>query len=229
MTPSSPVFYIDTPTRLERRALWLIVAAMLCGSLWMTDDYLTWLLEVFWVVLALPALPLIWKRLPLTQILCWLLAIHALILIHGGTHTYAEAPLGFTLKDLFGFERNPWDRIGHLMQGFEPAILAREMLLRFTPLRRGKLLIYLVLAICLSFSAFFELMEWWAALSFGADADAFLALQGDVWDTQWDMFLCLVGAAFSLLLLSRLHNRQLGLPDAKARDKRAFSAFPPGQ
>ncbi|MDR3324241.1 MAG: DUF2238 domain-containing protein, partial [Zoogloeaceae bacterium] len=135
---------------------------------------------------------------------------HALVLIYGGTYTYAEAPLGFWLRDFFGFERNPWDRVGHLMQGFEPAILARELLLRFTPLKRGKLLIYLILAICLSFSAFFELMEWWAALLFGADADAFLAVQGDVWDTQWDMFLCLVGASLSLLLLSKVHNRQLG-------------------
>ena len=97
------------------------------------------------------------------------------------------------------------------MQGFVPAILARELLLRLTPLRRGGWLVYLVLAACLSFSALFELIEWWAALAFGADADAFLATQGDVWDTQWDMFLCLLGAMASLLLLSRLHDRQLGL------------------
>ena len=190
--------------------MWLLVAAALCGSLWVTDDRLTWMLEVFWIVLALPALALVWQRLPLTRLLCWLLAIHALVLIHGGTHTYAEAPLGFWLQDSFGFERNPWDRVGHLMQGIEPAILARELLLRFSPLKRGRLLTYLILTICLSFSAFFELMEWWAALLFGADADAFLALQGDVWDTQWDMFLCLIGASLSLLLLSRIHHRQLG-------------------
>ena len=96
------------------------------------------------------------------------------------------------------------------MQGFVPAILARELLLRRTPLRRGGWLVYLVLAACLSFSAFFELIEWWAALAYGADADAFLATQGDQWDTQWDMFLCLCGAAASLLLWSRLHDRQLG-------------------
>jgi putative membrane protein len=209
MTATPPDFYINTPTRLERRALWLVVALMLCGSFLITADYLTWFLELFWVVIALPLLPFLWKRLPLSQLLCWLLAIHALVLIHGGTHTYAQAPLGFALKDVFGFERNPWDRVGHFMQGFEPAILAREMLLRFSPLKRGKLLIYLVLAICLSFSAFFELMEWWAALIFGADAEAFLSLQGDVWDTQWDMFLCLTGASCALLFFSHLHNRQL--------------------
>jgi hypothetical protein len=110
----------------------------------------------------------------------------------------------------FGFERNPWDRVGHFMQGFVPAILARELLLRLTPLRRGGWLAYLVLAACLSFSAFFELIEWWAALAYGAEADAFLATQGDPWDTQWDMFLCLCGAIAALLLLRRLHDRQLG-------------------
>ena len=177
-------------------------------------DRLTWLLEVIWVIAALPILVLTWSRFPLTRLLCWLLLAHALVLIHGGTYTYAETPLGFWLRDTFaalGFEvsRNPWDRLGHLMQGFVPAILARELLLRRTPLRRGGWLIYLVLAACLSFSAFFELIEWWAALIYGADADAFLATQGDQWDTQWDMFLCLCGAAASLLLWSRLHDRQL--------------------
>jgi hypothetical protein len=125
------------------------------------------------------------------------------VLIYGGAHTYAETPLGFWLRDTFGLVRNPWDRVGHFMQGFVPAILARELLLRCTPLRRGGWLIYLVLASALSFSALFELIEWWAALVYGAQADAFLATQGDVWDTQWDMFLCLCGAALSLLLWSR--------------------------
>lgn len=112
---------------------------------------------------------------------------------------------------MLGTARNPWDRVGHWMQGFVPAILARELLLRLTPLRRGAWLVYLVLAATLSFSAFFELIEWWAALAFGADADAFLATQGDQWDTQWDMFLCLLGAMASLLVFSRWHDRQLGL------------------
>jgi putative membrane protein len=165
----------------------------------------------------MPIIALNWRRFPLTRLLCWLLVAHALVLIHGGAYTYAETPLGFWLRDAFaalGLEvtRNPWDRVGHLMQGFVPAILARELLLRCTPLRRGGWLVYLVLAACLSFSAFFELIEWWAALIYGADADAFLATQGDQWDTQWDMFLCLCGAALSLLLWSRLHDRQLGLP-----------------
>lgn len=198
------------PPRSERIALPALVIAALLWSAIAPKDRLTWFMEVVWVIAALPLLALSWRRLPLTRLLCWLLAAHALVLIYGGAHTYAETPLGFWLRDTLGFERNPWDRVGHFMQGFAPAILARELLLRLTPLRRGGWLAYLVLAAALSFSAFFELIEWWAALAFGADADAFLATQGDVWDTQWDMFLCLCGAALSLLLWSRLHDRQLG-------------------
>jgi putative membrane protein len=198
------------PGRIERVFLITVVVLALGWSLVIARDRLTWLLEVVWVIAALPLLAWRWSNFPLTRLLCWLLAAHALVLIYGGAYTYAQTPLGFWLRDLFDFERNPWDRVGHLMQGFVPAILARELLLRLTPLRRGGWLVYLVLAACLSFSAFFELIEWWSALAFGADADAFLATQGDVWDTQWDMFLCLLGAIASLLLWSRLHDRQLG-------------------
>jgi putative membrane protein len=203
------------PAPIERKLLLAIVLVALAVSGIAPKDRLTWLLEVIWVIVAIPIIALNWHRFPLTRLLCWLLVAHALVLIHGGAYTYAETPLGFRLRDAFaalGLEvtRNPWDRVGHLMQGFVPAILARELLLRCTPLRRGGWLIYLVLAACLSFSAFFELIEWWAALIYGADADAFLATQGDQWDTQWDMFLCLCGAALSLLLWSRLHDGQLG-------------------
>ena len=199
------------PTGAERIVLVVGVAVALAWSLLIAHDRLTWLLETVWVMAGLTLAAWRWKRFPLTRLLCWLLAAHALVLIHGGAHTYAQTPAGFWLQDLLGTARNPWDRVGHFMQGFVPAILARELLLRLTPLRRGGWLVYLVLAACLSFSALFELIEWWAALAFGADADAFLATQGDVWDTQWDMFLCLLGAMASLLLLSRLHDRQLGL------------------
>lgn len=203
------------PSRAERIGLLILVAGALLWSGIAPRDRLTWLLEVVWVIAALPLIVANWNRFPLTRLLCWLLAAHALVLIHGGAYTYAETPLGFWLRDAFAavgapVERNPWDRVGHFMQGFVPAILARELLLRLTPLKRGGWLVYLVLAAALSFSAFFELIEWWAALAFGADADAFLATQGDQWDTQWDMFLCLVGAALSLLLWSRRHDRQLG-------------------
>jgi putative membrane protein len=202
---------VATPaTPLERRLLPALVVGALLLSLAIAHDRLTWLLETAWVMLALPLVAWKWKAFPLTRLLCWLLAAHALVLIHGGAYTYAQTPAGFWLQDLLHTVRNPWDRVGHLVQGFVPAILARELLLRLTPLRRGGWLAYLVLAACLSFSALFELIEWWSALAFGADADAFLATQGDPWDTQWDMFLCLCGAIAALLLLSRLHDRQLG-------------------
>ena len=198
------------PTRRER---WLLAGATvlaLAASFAIAGDRLTWLLETVWAMVGLALVAWKWNAFPLTRLLCWLLALHALVLIHGGAYTYALTPGGFWLQDLLGTERNPWDRLGHWMQGFVPAILARELLLRLTPLRRGGWLVYLVLAAALSFSAFFELIEWWAALIYGADADAFLATQGDQWDTQWDMFLCLCGAAASLLLFSRWHDRQLG-------------------
>lgn len=199
------------PNHIERMLLVGGVLLALVVSFFIAHDRLTWVLETIWVMIGLIVIGWQWRRFPLTRLLCWLLAAHALVLIHGGAYTYAETPAGFWLQDVLGTERNPWDRVGHFMQGFTPAILARELLLRLTPLRRGGWLVYLVLAACLSFSAFFELIEWWAALAFGADAEAFLATQGDVWDTQWDMFLCLVGAMTSLLLFSRLDDRQLGL------------------
>ena len=198
------------PSQGERWLLAGVTVLALVASFLIAKDRLTWFLEVIWAVVGLTLIAWRWSRFPLTRLLCWLLLLHALVLIHGGAYAYSLTPGGFWLQELLGTERNPWDRLGHWMQGFVPAILARELLLRLTPLRRGGWLVYLVLAACLSFSAFFELIEWWAALAYGADADAFLATQGDQWDTQWDMFLCLCGAATSLLLLSRWHDRQLG-------------------
>jgi len=213
MTTAYPI--ARPPRRAEAWLLAILVVGALTWSGVAPKDRMTWFLEVVWVIIGLPLVVANWRRFPLTRLLCWLLVAHAWVLIYGGAYTYAETPMGFWLRDTLGFERNPWDRVGHFMQGFVPVILARELLLHCTPLRRGGWLIYLTLAAALSFSAFFELIEWWAALAFGADADAFLATQGDVWDTQWDMFLCLCGAALSLLLWSRLHDRQLG--DASAR------------
>jgi len=172
-------------------------------------DRFTWFLEVAPVLIGAPVLLGTYARFRLTPLLYTLLAIHAGVLIVGGHYTYAEVPLGFWAQDAFGFARNHYDRIGHFAQGFVPAILARELLLRLTPLRVGNWLFFLVLCVCLAFSAFYELVEWWVAAATGSAAEAFLGTQGDPWDTQWDMFLALIGATTAQLLLSRLHDRQL--------------------
>jgi putative membrane protein len=190
--------------------LGVVLAALLWSGI-APHDRLTWALEVVWVVAAIPLLIATRRRFPLTRLLYWLIAIHCLILIYGGAYTYSETPLGLWAKDAFELSRNHYDRLGHLAQGFIPAILGRELLLRLTPLREGGWLFYLVTSACLAFSAFFEMLEWWAALVWGGDADAFLATQGDVWDTQWDMFLALCGALIAQLALGRWHARQLGL------------------
>ncbi len=202
---------LHVPARGEAWAAAAVVIAALVWSGIAPYDRLTWVLEVIWVLLGLPLLAWAWGRFPLTRLLTWLLVLHALVLIYGGAYTYALTPLGLWFMDAFDLARNHYDRLGHFAQGFIPAILARELLLRKTPLVRGGWLFYLVLAAALSFSAFFELIEWWSALVWGGDADAFLATQGDVWDTQWDMFLALCGAVLAQVLLARTHDRQLGL------------------
>lgn len=172
-------------------------------------DRTTWLLEVFPVLVGIPLLLVTYRRFPLTDLLYGLLFVHALILIVGGHYTYARVPVGFWFQDLFDLSRNHYDRLGHLAQGFVPAILARELLLRTSPLKRGKWLFFLVVCVCLAFSAFYELIEWWTALIGGGSADDFLGSQGDIWDAQWDMFLALIGAITSQLLLSGWHDRAL--------------------
>ena len=172
-------------------------------------DRTTWWLEIFPVPIAAPLLLLTARRFPLTPLTYTLLAVHALILILGGHYTYARVPLGFWVQDLLGLARNHYDRLGHFAQGFIPAILVRELLLRTSPLRPGRWLFVLVTATCLAFSACYELFEWWAALAGGHAAAAFLGTQGDVWDTQWDMFLALVGALLAQLILGRTHNHSL--------------------
>lgn len=172
-------------------------------------DRLTWLMEVLPVLIAAPVLVATQRRLPLTPLLYALIAIHGLILIYGGAYTYARTPFGFWLQEMLGFSRNPYDRLGHLAQGFVPAMLARELLLRVFRIRGRRIVFFLAVSIALAISASYELIEWWAALLIGAQADEFLATQGDVWDTQWDMFMALCGAIAAQLTLGRRHDRQL--------------------
>jgi putative membrane protein len=186
----------------------LVVIGLLLSAI-KPHDYLTWLLEVTPVLIAIPLLIWTYKPFPLTGLLYSLIFIHALVLILGGHYTYANVPVGFWAQELFDFERNHYDRFGHFMQGFMPAILAREILLRKNVVKPGKWLFLIVFSICLAFSAFYELLEWWAALIYGADATNFLGTQGDEWDTQADMFMAAVGAISALLLLRKVHDRQL--------------------
>jgi putative membrane protein len=172
-------------------------------------DRMTWILEVAPVLIGVPLLLATYRRFPLTPLLYRLLLLHALILILGGHYTYALAPPGEWAREMLDLSRNPYDRLGHLAQGFVPAILAREILLRRSPLVAGKWLFFIVVCVCLAFSAFYEMLEWWSAVLGGEAADAFLGTQGDVWDTQWDMFLALIGSLAAQLLLAGRHDRGL--------------------
>jgi putative membrane protein len=172
-------------------------------------DRVTWWMEVAPVLIGAPVLVATYRRFPLTNVLYILISIHALVLIVGGAYSYARVPLGFWLQDLLALERNPYDRIGHFMQGFVPAMIAREILLRGRFSTGGKMTAFLSLSVALAFSAFYELIEWWAALALGQGADEFLGTQGDPWDTQADMFLALLGAALALTALARIHDQQI--------------------
>jgi putative membrane protein len=202
------------------RALQLTTLVAVVGLVWSgigPFDRATWALEVAPVVIVLPLLWLTRKRFPLTPLLYALIAVHAAILMLGGHYTYARVPPGDWVREAFDLARNHYDRLGHVAQGFIPAIAVREILLRQTPLPRGGWLFTLVAATCLAISACYEFLEWWTALLVGGAADAFLSTQGDVWDTQWDMFLALCGALTAQLLLARWHDRQLAaLPGAAA-------------
>jgi putative membrane protein len=188
-------------TGREPLLLLLVGAALLVLSGIGPHDRTTWWLEVAPILITVPILVATARRFPLTPLAYRLIFVHAL--------TYAEVPAGFWLEDALGLARNPYDRLGHFAQGFVPAIVAREILIRRSPIKVGGWLTFLVLCVCLAISALYELVEWWAALIGGEGADAFLGTQGDQWDTQWDIFLALVGASIALLVLSRLHDRQI--------------------
>ena len=193
----------------EPFALVVAALALLAVSGIGPNDRLTWVLEVAPVLLGASILAATYRRFPLSHLSYRLLFLHAVVLVVGGHYTYAEVPLGFWVQEIFDFSRNHYDRLGHFAQGLVPAIVAREILKRWSPLGRSRWLPFLVVCICLSISAFYELIEWWSALVFGESAAQFLGTQGDVWDTQWDMFLALVGAVAGLLTLSKLHDRSV--------------------
>lgn len=169
----------------------------------------TWVLETAPVFLVLALLAATRKRFPLTSLLYALIAAHALVLIYGGAYTYARVPLGDWLQASFGLLRNPYDRIGHFMQGFVPAMAAREIFIRRAVIDGTTWRNFLIVCVCLAISATYEFIEWWAALLLGQGAEAFLGTQGDPWDTQWDMFMAVIGAVTALACLGKWHDRQL--------------------
>ena len=173
------------------------------------DTRLTWVLETLPFMIALPVLLFTYKRFPLTPLVYTLIAIHAMILMEGGHYSYAKVPLGFWMEEWFGWTRNNYDKIGHFMQGFGPALYVREVLARASPVKRGGWLAFLSVCVPLAFSALYEILEWAASLTSPGDTEAFLGTQGYVWDTQTDMLMCLVGSLVAIIVLPRLHDRQL--------------------
>lgn len=192
------------------RYLWLFIFfATLVWSGIQPKDYLTWVLEVLPAVIGFVVLALTRCRFPLTTLTYGLILAHCVILMVGGHYTYAEVPLFDWIRDWFGLERNNYDKVGHFAQGFVPAIIAREILLRNAIVNGKKWMFFLIVCVCLAISAFYELIEWWVAIFSGESAEAFLGTQGYIWDTQSDMMLALTGAVAALLLLSALHDKQI--------------------
>jgi putative membrane protein len=187
----------------------LVIAAVLVWSGIAPKDRFTWFLEIVPALIAWPLLALTYGKLRFTSLTYCLIALHMAVLMVGGHYTYAEVPLGDWVRDVLHAARNDYDRVGHFMQGLVPALVAREVLLRKSPLRRGPWLFFLVACVCLAVSASYELFEWATAEATGSAADAFLGTQGDPWDTQWDMFTALLGALSALLFLAPWQDRQM--------------------
>lgn len=187
----------------------LLLLVLLGWSGWQPYDRATWMMEVAPVFIALPLLWASYRRFPLSTLLYVCIFLHACVLMLGGAYTYARVPLGFALQDWLQLQRNPYDKIGHFMQGFVPALVAREILLRGAYVQGRRMLAFVCVCIVLAISASYELIEWGAALALGQGADEFLGTQGDPWDTQSDMFLALIGASVALLLFTRLQDRQI--------------------
>ena len=200
------------------KILWLAVYFLvLIWSSINPKDYFTWLLEVLPALVGLFIMALTYNKFRLTPLTYFLILIHSVILMVGGHYTYAEVPLFNWIRDTFDMARNNYDKIGHLAQGFIPAVIAREILLRLEIVLKKSWLSFIVICICLAISAFYELIEWWAALLSGEAAESFLGTQGYVWDTQSDMALALLGAILSLLLLAKIHDNQIRNIKANSR------------
>ncbi|EJL80459.1 putative membrane protein [Polaromonas sp. CF318] len=197
----------------QRRPLLIALGLLVVGALLWSGlapyDRGTWVLEVAPAVIAAPVLLATGRRYPLTTLLYVLIALHMLVLILGGAYTYARVPLGFWMQEALHLGRNPYDRIGHLMQGLVPAMVARELLLQRAYLTSRRMTAFLSVCVAMAISAVYELLEWWAALALGQGADQFLGTQGDPWDTQSDMFMALIGATLAMVLLARWHDRQM--------------------
>lgn len=187
----------------------IVVIALMAVSGARPYDRTTWVLEVFPVAIALPVLWASYRRFPLTNLLYFLIFLHALVLMTGGMYSYARVPVGFQIANLLNLSRNPYDKLGHFFQGLVPALVVREILIRGRYVQGRKMLTFIVICIVLAISASYELFEWATALALGQGADEFLGTQGDPWDTQSDMLFALIGGAASLLLLSRIHDRQI--------------------
>lgn len=203
------------------------MGAMLWGGIYLAvlvwsgiapKDFYIWFLEVLPALIAAGVLVATRRRFPLTPLVYILILIHSLILMQGGHYTYAEEPVFNWLKEVFGWPRNNYDKLGHLAQGFIPAMVAREILFRKAVVNGRGWLNFLVVCVCLAISAFYELLEWWVAELSGTEADAFLATQGYVWDTQSDMAMALLGAITALFFLSRVHDRQLAVVQRQGKE-----------
>ena len=199
-----------------KRASWLTILAIsvfvaLGVSGLHPHDRATWLMEVVPILIVAPLLVITYRRFPLSTLLYLLIAVHAVILMVGGAYTYAHVPFGFWLQDVLGTTRNPYDKIGHFAQGFVPALAVREILLRGKYLTSRAMAAFLAICVALAISAGYEMIEWWSALAMGQGADEFLGTQGDMWDTQSDMFFALIGAIVALFVMTRLQDRQIAV------------------
>jgi len=195
----------------EKSLILALLALLLMMALSFIHPYdrTTWFMEVAPIFIALPVMIATYRRFPLSTLLYVLIFIHALVLVAGGHYTYARVPLGFWIEHAFSLSRNPYDKIGHFMQGFVPFLVTREILLRGSYLHSRRMAAFLSVCVAMAISAWYELIEWWSALAMGQGADEFLGTQGDTWDTQSDMFFAFIGAITALLIMSRLHDRQM--------------------